>query len=62
MLSRVLLFVTPWTVARQPPISLEFFQARILEKFSLSSSRGSSQLRDQMLVSGEPFCKVCKAV
>ena len=24
MLSRVLLLVTPWTVARQPPLSMEF--------------------------------------
>ena len=30
-LSRVRLFVTPWTVAYQVPPSMGFFQARILE-------------------------------
>ena len=30
-LSRVWLFVTPWTVAYQAPPSMGFFQARVLE-------------------------------
>ena len=30
-LSHVQLFVTPWAVARQVPLSMEIFQARILE-------------------------------
>ena len=30
-LSHVRLFVTPWTVALQPPLSIGIFQARILE-------------------------------
>ena len=29
--SRVRLFVIPWTVALQAPLSMEVFQARILE-------------------------------
>ena len=37
-LSHVGLFVTPWTVARQAPLS----KARILECVALPSSRGSS--------------------
>ena len=31
VLSRVRLFVTPWTVAHQAPLTMGFFQARILE-------------------------------
>ena len=31
LLSHVRLFVTPWTVACQAPLSMGFFQARILE-------------------------------
>ena len=45
--SRVQLFVTPWTVARQAPLSRGILQARILEWVAMSSSRGSSQPRDQ---------------
>ena len=33
-------FVTLWTVARQAPLSMGFFQARILEWVAISSSRG----------------------
>ena len=36
---------TQWTVARQPPLSMEIFQARILEWVATSSSRGSSWSR-----------------
>ena len=45
LLSRVQLFATPWTVHR-------IFQIRILlEWVAISSSRGSSQPRDQTHVS-----------
>ena len=40
MLSHVQLFVTPWTVAHQAPLSMGIFQARILEW--VAYSRGSS--------------------
>ena len=30
-------FSTPWTVALEAPLSMEFFQARILEWISISS-------------------------
>ena len=36
----VQLFVTPWTVAHQAPLCMEFSQARILEWFAISSYRG----------------------
>ena len=49
--SHVQLFVTPWTVACQAPLSMEILQARILEWVARPSSRGSSQLRDQIQVS-----------
>ena len=50
LLSPVQLFATPWTVACQAPLSMGILQARILEWFAISSSRGSSQLRDQTQV------------
>ena len=40
-------FATPWTVACQAPLSMGFFQARILQWVAISSSRGSSPLKDQ---------------
>ena len=46
----VQLFVTPWTVACQAPLSMGILQARILEWIAISSSRGSSQARDQTLL------------
>ena len=46
-LSHVRLFVTPWTVALQAPLSMVILQARILEWVAMASSRGSSQARDQ---------------
>ena len=49
--SCVWLFVSPWTVAHQSPSVHGISQAKILEKFAMSSSRGSSQPRDQTLVS-----------
>ena len=51
LLSRVQLFVTPWTVAHQAPLSIGILQARIPEWVTMSSSRGSSQPRDRTQVS-----------
>ena len=51
MLSCVWLFVTPWTVACQAPLSVWILQARILEWSVISFSRGSSQPRDWTHVS-----------
>ena len=50
-LSCVQLFMTPWTVAHQAPLSMGILQARILEWVAMPSSRGSSQPRDQTQVS-----------
>ena len=36
--SRVWLFATPWTVAYQAPLSMGFFQARVLEWVAISFS------------------------
>ena len=43
----VRLFTTPWTVAHQPPLSIGFPQARILEGVAIPFSGGSSRLRDR---------------
>ena len=51
VLSRVQLFSTPRTVARQAPLSMGILQARILECVAIPSSRGSSQPRDETQVS-----------
>ena len=45
LLSCVQLFVIPWTVACQAPLSMEILQPRILEWVAMPSSRGSSQPR-----------------
>ena len=45
-------FETPWTVAHQAPLSMEFSQARILEWVAISFSRGSSYFRDRTQVAG----------
>ena len=37
---------TTWTVARQALLSMEIFQARILERLAMPSFKGSSQPRD----------------
>ena len=50
-LSCVWLFVTPWTVARQAPLSMGILQARTLEWVAMLSSSGSSHSRDQNQVS-----------
>ena len=49
VLSRILPFATPWTVACEVPLSIGILQARILEWVSMPSSRGSSQPRDRTL-------------
>ena len=46
VLSPVRLCVTPWTVARQDPLSMGLFQARVLECVAISFSRGYSPSRD----------------
>ena len=51
MVSHVQLFAIPWTVAHQAPLSMEFFQARLMERVAIPSSRGSSWPRDQTQVS-----------
>ena len=51
VLSRVQLFATPRTVAYQAPLSMGFFQARVLEWVAISFSRGSSRPRDRTWVS-----------
>ena len=40
-----------WTEAHQAPLSMGFFQARILERVAIPFSRGSSQPRDGMVSS-----------
>ena len=45
------LYLTPWTVAHQTPLSMGISQARILEWVARSSSRGSSPPRDRTQVS-----------
>ena len=45
-LSRVWLFATPWAVARQAPLSMGIFWARILGWVAMLSSSRSSQPRD----------------
>ena len=51
-LSHVWFFATLWTAACKPGFSVHgILQARMLEWVAMSSSRGSSQLRDRTLVS-----------
>ena len=50
-LSCIRLFATPWTVARQAPLSMGILQARILGWVAMPSSRGSFQPRDRTPVS-----------
>ena len=51
LLSRVQLFAAPWTLARQAPLSMEFFRQEYWSGLPTSYSRGSSQLRDLTTVS-----------
>ena len=50
-LSRVQLFAALWTVAHQAPLSMGFSKQEYWSGFSVSSSRASSQLRDQTHIS-----------
>ena len=52
------IFATSWTAACQAPLSLGFFQARILEWVAIPFSRGSSRPRDRTHVS----CISCRQV
>ena len=45
-LHHVQLFVTPWTVAHQAPLSTDFSKPRILEWVAIPFARESSQPRD----------------
>ena len=49
--SRVQLFTTLWTVARQAPLSMGILQAKTLEWVAMPSSRGSSWPRDRTCIS-----------
>ena len=49
--SHVWLFVTPWTVVHQAPLSIRILQAKLLEWLAMPSSRASSQPRDRIQVS-----------
>ena len=51
LLSQIWLFVTPWTIACQAPLSMGILQTRILERVAISFSRGSSCPRDWTQVS-----------
>ena len=51
VLSHVRLLATPWTVTHQAPLSMDFFQTRILEWVAVSCSRGSSLPGNRTLVS-----------
>ena len=50
-LSHLQLFATPWTVARQAPLTLGILQARILEWVSMPFFRRYSRTRDWIQVS-----------
>ena len=47
----VWLFVTPWTIACQAPLSMGILQARIMEGVAMPSPRGSSGPRDWIWIS-----------
>jgi len=51
LLSRVRLFVTPWTVAYQGSSVHGIFRARVLEWIAISFAMGSSRPRDRTRVS-----------
>ena len=44
--SEVRFFASPWPLAHQAPLSMEFSQTRILEWVAISYSRGPPQPRD----------------
>ena len=47
---KVLVFATPWTVAHQAPLSMEFFGQEYLEWVAIPLSRESFQPRDKTQV------------
>ena len=51
MNSHVWLFGTPWTIAQQAPLSMEFSRQKILKWVAISFSRESSWPRDRTWVS-----------
>ena len=51
IISYIRLFVTPWAIALQAPLSMGILQARMLERVAMPSSKGSSQPKDQTQVS-----------
>ena len=51
LFSCVQLFVTPWIVACQAPLSMGILQAKILKWVAMPTSRESFQPRDQTCVS-----------
>ena len=51
----VWLFAIPWIVAHHAPLSMRFFQARILQWVTIPFSRGTSQPRDWTRVSCESY-------
>jgi len=55
LLSHVLLFVTPWIVAHQPPLSMGILQARIVEWFPHALLQGI--FPTQGLNPGLPYCR-----
>ena len=48
-------FVTPWAVACQVPLSMEFFRQEYWSELPCPGSRGSSQARNQTHIS----CNSC---
>ena len=55
VLSHIWLFATPWTVACQVPLSMEFSRQEILEWVAISFSRGSSQPNALTCVSSSSY-------
>ena len=51
VLSRVCLFVTPWTIAHQALLTMKFFQARIREGVAISYCKGFSPIQDRTCIS-----------
>ena len=51
LLSRLRLFATPWTVARQAPPSMGILQAGIQGWVAMPSSRETSRPRDRTQIS-----------
>ena len=49
VLSCVCLLATPWTVAHQAPLSMDFFRHEYLERVAISSSKESSRSNPHLL-------------